>query len=55
MIITPDMVEPGMHINGVGGDCPGKTELDSEVLNMGDVYVEFEPSKSYRRRNSAYG
>lgn len=43
IIITPDMVEPGMHINGVGGDCPGKTELDSEVLNMGDVYVEFEP------------
>lgn len=43
IVITPDMVEPGMHINGVGGDCPGKTELDSEVLHMGDVYVEFEP------------
>lgn len=43
IIITPDMVEPGMHINGVGGDCPGKTELDSQVLYMGDVYVEFEP------------
>ncbi|WP_203226306.1 ornithine cyclodeaminase [Clostridium ihumii] len=43
IIITPDMVEPGMHINGVGGDCPGKTELDSKVLDMGNVYVEFEP------------
>ncbi|NLY08729.1 MAG: ornithine cyclodeaminase [Tissierellia bacterium] len=43
IIITPDMVEPGMHINGVGGDCPGKTELDSKVMFMGDVYVEFEP------------
>lgn len=43
IVITSDMVEPGMHINGVGGDCPGKTELDSEVLHMGDVYVEFEP------------
>ena len=43
IIITPDMVEPGMHINAVGGDCPGKTELDSKVLFMGDVYVEFEP------------
>lgn len=43
IIITEDMVEPGMHINGVGGDCPGKTELDSKVLFMGDVYVEFEP------------
>lgn len=43
IIITPDMVEPGMYINAVGGDCPGKTELDSKVLFMGDVYVEFEP------------
>ena len=43
IIITPDMVEPGMHINAVGGDCPRKTELDSKVLFMGDVYVEFEP------------
>lgn len=43
IVITPDMIELGMHINGVGGDCPGKTELDSEVLHMGDVYVEFEP------------
>lgn len=23
-ILTPDMIEPGMHINAVGGDCPGK-------------------------------
>jgi len=43
IILTPDMIEPGMHINGVGGDCPGKTELDSKILFMGDVYVEFEP------------
>ena len=26
-ILTPDMIEPGMHLNAVGGDCPGKTEL----------------------------
>ncbi|SEK53440.1 ornithine cyclodeaminase [Roseateles sp. YR242] len=42
-IITPDMLEPGMHINGVGGDCPGKTELHAEVLARGRVVVEFEP------------
>ncbi|NJO33428.1 MAG: ornithine cyclodeaminase family protein [Rhodospirillales bacterium] len=23
-IITPQMVEPGMHFNGVGGDCPAR-------------------------------
>lgn len=42
-IITPDMVEPGMHINGVGGDCPGKTELHADVLRMGPVFVEYAP------------
>lgn len=42
-IITPDMLEPGMHINGVGGDCPGKTELDAGVLSRGRVFVEYEP------------
>jgi ornithine cyclodeaminase len=44
-IITPEMVEPGMHINAVGGDCPGKTELHRDVLLRPDarVVVEFEP------------
>lgn len=42
-IITPAMVEPGMHLNAVGGDCPGKTELHAEVLRMAEVFVEFEP------------
>jgi len=42
-IITPEMVEPGMHINGVGGDCPGKTELHRGVLELGAVFCEFEP------------
>ncbi len=42
-ILLPDMVAPGMHINAVGGDCPGKTELHAEVLRAGRVFVEFEP------------
>ena len=42
-IITPEMLEPGMHINGVGGDCPGKTELHRGVLEAGRVFVEYEP------------
>ncbi len=41
-ILTKDMIEPSMHINAVGGDCPGKTELETEILHMGNVYVEFE-------------
>jgi ornithine cyclodeaminase len=42
-IITPNMVEPGMFINGVGGDCPGKTEIHPDVLRRSKVVVEFEP------------
>ena len=42
-ILTPDMLEPGMHVNAVGGDCPGKTELHPDVLRAADVFVEFEP------------
>lgn len=42
VILTPDMVQPGMHINAIGGDCPGKTELHREVLAAARVVVEFE-------------
>ena len=43
VIVDASMIEPGMHINGVGGDCPGKTELDAKVLERASVFVEFEP------------
>jgi ornithine cyclodeaminase len=42
-ILTPDMIEDGMHINAVGGDCPGKTELHVDVLRRASVVVEYEP------------
>jgi ornithine cyclodeaminase len=44
-ILTPEMIEPGMHLNAVGGDCPGKTELHPQILRRSDarVVVEFEP------------
>jgi len=42
-IITPDMLAPGMHLNAVGGDCPGKTELHPDVLRAARVFVEYEP------------
>ena len=37
------MLAPGMHLNAVGGDCPGKTELAAEVLRRSSVFVEYEP------------
>ena len=42
-ILTPDLIEAGMHLNGVGGDCPGKTEMARGVLERASVFVEFEP------------
>lgn len=39
--LTRDMVAPGMHINAIGGDCPGKTELDPAILDDATVFVEF--------------
>ena len=42
-ILTPAMVAPGMHLNAVGGDCPGKTELHPDVLRGARVVVEYEP------------
>jgi ornithine cyclodeaminase len=32
-----------VHINAIGGDCPGKTELDPAILDRADVFVEFPP------------
>lgn len=42
-ILAADMITPGMHINAVGGDCPGKTELDPRILERATVVVEYEP------------
>ncbi|MFC5520077.1 ornithine cyclodeaminase [Polaromonas jejuensis] len=45
IILTPEMIAPGMHLNAVGGDCPGKTELHADILRRADarVIVEYEP------------
>lgn len=42
-LITPDMLRPGMHIHAMGGDCPGKTEYDSNILLTAKVVVEYLP------------
>lgn len=45
VILTPPMIKAGMHLNAVGGDCPGKTELHRDILAMPNlrVVVEYEP------------
>ncbi|MCF1449662.1 ornithine cyclodeaminase [Agrobacterium vitis] len=42
-ILTDNMVGPGVHINAVGGDCPGKTELHRDILHRADIFVEYPP------------
>ena len=37
------MVGAGIHINAVGGDCPGKTELHADILRRSDIFVEYPP------------
>jgi ornithine cyclodeaminase len=40
-ILSDNMVGAGVHINAVGGDCPGKTELHRDILLRSDIFVEF--------------
>ncbi|MCA8867058.1 MAG: ornithine cyclodeaminase [Rhodobacteraceae bacterium] len=40
-ILTDNMVGSGVHINAIGGDCPGKTELHRDVLLRSDIFVEY--------------
>jgi len=42
-ILTDNMVGSGLHINAVGGDCPGKTELHRDILLRSDIFVEYPP------------
>lgn len=42
-VLADDLVRPGVHINAIGGDCPGKTELDAAILARARVVVEYEP------------
>jgi len=40
-ILTDNMVGSGVHLNAVGGDCPGKTELHQDILLRSSIFVEY--------------
>jgi len=42
-ILTDNMVGAGVHVNAIGGDCPGKTELHRDILLRSDIFVEYAP------------
>ena len=42
-VLGDNMVSSGVHINAIGGDCPGKTELYEGILHRSDIFVEYPP------------
>lgn len=42
-ILTDNMIGEGVHINAIGGDCPGKTELHKDILLRANTFVEYPP------------
>jgi ornithine cyclodeaminase len=42
-ILSDNMVGAGVHLNAVGGDCPGKTELHRDILLRSKIFTEFTP------------
>jgi ornithine cyclodeaminase len=43
VVLNDNHVGAGLHINAVGGDCPGKTELQRDILLRSDIFVEYPP------------
>ena len=40
-ILTDNMIGAGIHINAIGGDCPGKTEIHTDILHRSTIFVEY--------------
>lgn len=40
-ILTKEMIKKDVYINALGGDCPGKTELSSDLVKSAHVVVEY--------------
>lgn len=42
-ILHRDWLHDGLHINGIGGDCPGKTEMEDAIVHDAKIVVEYLP------------
>lgn len=40
-VIQNEWIREGVHINGIGGDCQGKTELEFAILDRSKIVVEY--------------
>ncbi len=41
-VVLDKWLSSGVHINGLGGDCPGKTELELDILFRSKTVVEYK-------------
>ncbi|MGH8550252.1 MAG: ornithine cyclodeaminase [Methylococcales bacterium] len=46
-LFNHECVRHGVHINALGGDCPGKTEIDPELVRKSKLVVEFLDQTSH--------
>jgi len=46
-VLEYSWLRPGQHICGIGGDAPGKTELDPEILTQSKIVVEYLPQTEH--------
>jgi ornithine cyclodeaminase len=40
-VLKNDWIKKGVHINGIGGDTEGKTELEDSILHRSSIIVEY--------------
>lgn len=46
-ILDASIIKSGLHINGIGGDCLGKTEFDKNILFRAKIFVEYLPQTKH--------
>ncbi len=46
-VLLDDWIKPGMHINCIGADAPGKQELDPAILKRAKIVVDSLAQASY--------
>lgn len=54
-ILQANWLDKGQHISGIGGDSPGKTELDPEILKQAKVVVEYFPQTCHEGEIQNFG
>ena len=54
-VVSAEMLSPGTHINAIGGDCPGKTELHRRHPRGRQVFHRIHTADAGGGRNPAGG